>query len=43
VVRLLSAHRCAGALSMNDFIVATKVNKLDLSDLLKKKKAKFWA
>jgi hypothetical protein len=37
------ANHNAGGLTANDFIVAAKVNKLDLSDVLKKKRAKFWA
>eukprot|EP00877_Chromochloris_zofingiensis_P001434 jgi/Chrzof1/11291/Cz05g31090.t1 len=32
-----------GGLTENDFIVAAKVNDLDLSDLLQKRKARFWA
>lgn len=30
-------------LTLNDFIVAAKVNELELAPLLKKKRAKFWA
>ncbi len=32
-----------GGLTVNDFIVAAKVNELDFSDLQPKKKQKFWA
>jgi 4a-hydroxytetrahydrobiopterin dehydratase len=33
----------AGGLTENDFIIASKINDLDLADLLPKKKPKFWA
>eukprot|EP00798_Chlamydomonas_sp_ICE-L_P016974 gene16974-23245_t len=33
----------SGGLSHNDFIVASKINDLDLSDLAAPKKKKFWA
>lgn len=33
----------AGGLTLNDFIVAAKVNQLKLTDMLEKKKARFWA
>lgn len=33
----------AGDVTINDFIIATKVNQQDFSDLLKKRKARFWA
>lgn len=36
-------HNVAEDLSLNDFIVAAKVNELELASLLKKKRAKFWA
>lgn len=32
-----------GGLTVNDFIVAAKINELDFSDLEPKKKQKFWA
>jgi 4a-hydroxytetrahydrobiopterin dehydratase len=38
----LWTHTRAG-LTLNDFIVAAKVNELDFSDLEPKKKQKFWA
>jgi hypothetical protein len=34
---------CSGGLTLNDFILADKINDLDLADLTPKKKAKFWA
>ena len=34
---------CAGGLSENDFIVAAKINALEMEDVLKPKRAKFWA
>ena len=39
----LSIDACAGDLTINDFIIATKLNQQDFSDLLKKRKARFWA
>lgn len=33
----------AGGLTENDFIMATKMNELEMGDLLAKKKPKFWA
>ena len=33
----------AGELSRRDFVLAAKLNGLDLSDLEKKKAAKYWA
>ena len=33
----------AGGLTQNDFILASKINAMDFSDLVPKKKAKFWA
>ena len=39
---VLTTHSIGG-LSENDFILASKINDLDFSDALKKKKAKFWA
>lgn len=42
--RLLPRGSCAtGGLTDNDFIVAAKVNELKLSDLLPKRKARYWA
>jgi 4a-hydroxytetrahydrobiopterin dehydratase len=38
----LSTH-AVGRLTINDFILAAKLNDLELSDLMPKKKAKFWA
>ena len=38
----LSTH-AVGGLTTNDFIVAAKINELELSDLLPKRKPKFWA
>lgn len=38
----LSTH-AAGGLTLNDFIVAAKINELEVADLLPKKKPKFWA
>jgi len=32
-----------GGLTQNDFILAAKINELEVSDLLPKKKPKFWA
>lgn len=32
-----------GGLSENDFIMAAKINELDITDLLSKKKTQFWA
>lgn len=37
------AALCAGELSRRDFVLAAKLNGLDLSDLEKKKAAKYWA
>jgi len=34
---------CAGGLTENDFIMASKINALEVSDLMPKKKQKFWA
>ena len=34
---------CTGGLTSNDFIVASKINDVDLRDLLQEKKKKFWA
>ena len=39
---VLTTHSIGG-LSENDFILANKINELDFADVLKKKKAKFWA
>ena len=39
---VLTTHSIGG-LSENDFILASKINDLDFSDALKKKKTKFWA
>ena len=39
---VLTTHSIGG-LSENDFILANKINELDFTDALKKKKAKFWA
>jgi hypothetical protein len=33
----------AGGLTENDFIVAAHINDLDLTELLAKRKARFWA
>lgn len=33
----------AGGLTENDFIVAAHINNLDLTELLTKRKARFWA
>lgn len=33
---------CAGGLTENDFILAAKIDKLDLNDLLRRK-ASYWA
>ncbi len=33
----------AGGLTENDFIMASKINQLSVSDLMPKKKQKFWA
>jgi hypothetical protein len=33
----------AGGLTENDFIVAAHINELDLTELLQKRKARFWA
>ena len=38
----ISTH-AIGGLTMNDFIVAAKINDLEIQDLLPKKKPKFWA
>lgn len=38
----LSTH-AAGGLTENDFIMASKINELDFTDLQPKKKPKFWA
>ena len=38
----LSTHAVQG-LTENDFIIAAKINELDLSDLLKKQKKAYWA
>eukprot|EP00884_Botryococcus_braunii_P000804 jgi/Botrbrau1/10724/Bobra.357_1s0025.1 len=38
----LSTHS-VGGLTENDFIVAAKINQLDVSDLLPKRKPRFWA
>eukprot|EP00887_Chlorella_sp_A99_P006532 scaffold3.g6532.t1 len=38
----LSTH-AANGLTENDFILAAKINELDLADLLPKRKPKFWA
>lgn len=35
--------RNAGGLTLNDFILAAKINDIDFADLMPKKKAKFWA
>jgi hypothetical protein len=32
-----------GGLTENDFIVAAHINDMDMSELLAKKKARFWA
>eukprot|EP00898_Chlorokybus_atmophyticus_P002869 jgi/Chlat1/3583/Chrsp234S03563 len=42
VVVETSTHS-AGGLTENDFILAAKIEALDVSDLIKKKKQKFWA
>ena len=42
VMAELSTH-AVGGLTLNDFIVAAKVNELDFSDLMPKRKPKFWA
>jgi len=34
---------CAGGLTENDFIVAAHINQLDVSDVVAKKKARYWA
>jgi len=34
---------CAGGLTENDFIMASKINALEVSDLMPKAKQKFWA
>lgn len=39
--RAISRHE--GGLTLNDFILADKINDLELSDLMPKRKAKFWA
>jgi pterin-4a-carbinolamine dehydratase len=33
----------AGGLTENDFIVAAHINELDVTELLQKRKARFWA
>ena len=33
----------SGGLTLNDFILAAKINDIDFADLMPKKKAKFWA
>lgn len=38
----LSTHSLGG-LTENDFIMAAKINELDVGDLLPKKKPRFWA
>lgn len=38
----LTTH-AVGGLTANDFIIAAKINELELSDLMPKKKPKFWA
>jgi 4a-hydroxytetrahydrobiopterin dehydratase len=38
----LSTHS-VGGLTLNDFILAAKINDIDFADLMPKKKAKFWA
>lgn len=42
VVAELTTHAAKG-LTENDFIVAAKINDLELSDLMPKRKQKFWA
>lgn len=42
-VHSLLPFSTAGGLTLNDFIVAAKVNQLKLTDMLEKKKARFWA
>jgi hypothetical protein len=34
---------CSGGLTENDFIIAALINDIDLSQLLQKRKARFWA
>jgi hypothetical protein len=36
-------HGVAGGLTENDFIVAAHINELNLSELLQKRKARYWA
>eukprot|EP01025_Chloroclados_australasicus_P019499 TRINITY_DN20645_c0_g1_i1.p1 TRINITY_DN20645_c0_g1~~TRINITY_DN20645_c0_g1_i1.p1 ORF type:complete len:227 (+),score=17.54 TRINITY_DN20645_c0_g1_i1:73-681(+) len=43
VFAVLPSALTQGELSENDFIVAAKVNNLELADVLQKKRAKFWA
>lgn len=38
----LSTH-AVGGLTQNDFIIAAKINELEIDDLLPKKKPKYWA
>lgn len=38
----LTTH-AVGGLTLNDFIIAAKVNEIETSDLTPKKKTKFWA
>lgn len=42
VLAEVSTHS-VGGLTENDFILAAKVNELELADLMPKKKPKFWA
>ena len=40
---LTSSFMCAGGLTENDFIMASKINALEVSDLMPKAKQRFWA
>lgn len=43
VVKVLMSTKEAGGLTENDFIVAAKINELELSDLMPPKRVRFWA
>lgn len=42
-IRVEMTTHAASGLTLNDFIMATKINALSLADLLSKRKAKYWA
>ena len=42
-VRIVLSTHSVGGLTENDFIMAAKINDVDISDLKKKPKQKFWA